>query len=73
MEDRCRARCVLVNGEVKSLTGGKHNHPPHLEKIIKIEKRSEPKDVSQMEYEWALDNFSDVEMGVEDIIIHNME
>lgn len=63
MEDRCRARCVLVNDQVKALTGGPHNHPPHSDKIAKIQKRSEPTEtVMQTEY-WQLDNLSDVEIG----------
>lgn len=66
VEERCRARCVLVNGIVKSLTGGPHNHPPHTDKIIKIQKRSEPME-SPMEY-WALENFSDVEIADDDIL-----
>lgn len=71
MEERCRARCVLVNGCVKALTGGSHNHPPHTEKIDKIQKRSEPiENVMHTEY-WSLENLSDVEIGdyQEDIII----
>lgn len=63
VEERCRARCVLVNGLVKSLTGGPHNHPPHTEKIEKIQKRSEPtENVIHTEY-WSLENLSDVEIG----------
>lgn len=54
---------MLVNGIVKSLTGGPHNHPPHTDKIDKIQKRSEPIE-STMEY-WALENLSDVEIGDE--------
>lgn len=63
VEERCRARCVLVNGLVKSLTGGPHNHPPHTEKIEKIQKRSEPtENIIHTEY-WSLENLSDVEIG----------
>lgn len=39
MEQRCRARCVIVDGKLKALTGGQHNHPPHTEKIQKICRR----------------------------------
>lgn len=39
MEQRCRARCVIVDGKLKALTGGEHNHPPHTEKIQKICRR----------------------------------
>lgn len=53
---------------VKSLTGGPHNHPPHTDKIIKIQKRSEPIE-SPLEY-WAMDdNQSDVEYAVDDDIV----
>lgn len=68
VEDRCRARCVLVNGIVKSLTGGPHNHPPHTDKIDKIQKRSEPIESTLYEY-WNLENLSDVEIGEDDIVI----
>lgn len=40
LEDRCRARCVIENGKIKSMTGGFHNHLPHTEKIAKILKRN---------------------------------
>lgn len=40
-DQRCRARCVVFNGVLKSLTGGPHNHLPHTEKIEKITKRNE--------------------------------
>lgn len=66
MEERCRARCVLVDGVVKSLTGGPHNHPQHTDKIMKIQKRSDP--IDSIEY-YEMDNFSDVEFGDEHIII----
>ncbi|KPU80826.1 uncharacterized protein Dana_GF18944, isoform M [Drosophila ananassae] len=39
-EMRCRSRCVLENGRLKSITGGLHNHPPHSEKIEKIVQRN---------------------------------
>lgn len=53
---------------VKSLTGGPHNHPPHTDKIIKIQKRSGPIE-SPLEY-WAMDdNQSDVEYAVDDDIV----
>lgn len=39
-ELRCRSRCVLENGRLKSITGGLHNHPPHSEKIEKIVQRN---------------------------------
>lgn len=58
MEDRCRARCVLVDGIVKTLTGGPHNHAPHIDKIAKILKRNDPaeyKDEPKIEY-WTMDN-----------------
>lgn len=67
VEERCRARCVLVNGVVKSLTGGPHNHMPHTDKIEKIEKRQTNPIDSTLEY-WAFENLSDVEIE-EDIII----
>lgn len=57
---------MLVNDVVKSLTGGPHNHPPHTDKIIKIQKRSEPID-SPLEY-WAMDD-TDVEYAVDDDIV----
>lgn len=38
-EERCRARCLVSGGKIVSLTGGKHNHPPHTEKIQKIFKK----------------------------------
>lgn len=40
-EERCKARCVIVDGMIKSLTGGEHNHPPHTDKINKITKRND--------------------------------
>lgn len=40
-DQRCRARCVIVNGVVKSMTGGPHNHSPHDEKINKFMRRNE--------------------------------
>lgn len=66
VEDRCRARCVLVNGIVKSLTGGQHNHLPHTDKIAKILKRqdeadSPPPSLNKVEY-WTMENLSDVEI-----------
>ncbi|KRG00205.1 uncharacterized protein Dwil_GK27753, partial [Drosophila willistoni] len=39
-EQRCRSRCVLENGKLKSITGGLHNHLPHTEKIDKIIQRN---------------------------------
>lgn len=36
ISQRCRARCMVVDGKLKALTGGGHNHPPHTEKIQKI-------------------------------------
>lgn len=66
VEERCRARCVLVDGLVKSLTGGAHNHPPHTDKINKIQKRTEP-DENNVEY-WSFENLSDVDMGDDDIV-----
>ncbi|XP_037728910.1 modifier of mdg4-like isoform X4 [Drosophila subpulchrella] len=39
-EMRCRSRCVLENGQLKSITGGLHNHEPHTEKIQKIIQRN---------------------------------
>lgn len=38
-EERCRARCLVSGGKIVSLTGGKHNHAPHTEKIQKIFKK----------------------------------
>lgn len=38
-EERCRARCLVSNGKIISFTGGKHNHPPHNDKIEKIVKK----------------------------------
>lgn len=59
MEERCRARCVLVDGMVKTLTGGPHNHLPHTEKIMKITKRNVLHDMkdddAKIEY-WTMDN-----------------
>lgn len=34
--DRCRARCVIVDGRVQAMTGGDHNHAPHTAKIQRI-------------------------------------
>lgn len=68
-EDRCRARCVLVNGCVKALTGGPHNHPPHTDKIDKIEKR-QTNVTNTLEY-WSFENLSDVEL--EDDIMTSLE
>lgn len=53
-EQRCRARCVIVNNSVQSMTGGPHNHQPHKEKIDKFMRRSEiidelPKDEELIE------------------------
>ncbi|KAG4068005.1 hypothetical protein HA402_010691 [Bradysia odoriphaga] len=39
VDQRCRARCVIVDDKLKALTGGQHNHPPHTEKIQKICRR----------------------------------
>ncbi|XP_016953878.1 modifier of mdg4 isoform X5 [Drosophila biarmipes] len=39
-EMRCRSRCVLENGQLKSITGGLHNHEPHTDKIEKIIQRN---------------------------------
>ncbi|XP_055594675.1 modifier of mdg4-like isoform X7 [Uranotaenia lowii] len=39
-EERCRARCVIINGRLSALTGTLHNHPPHTEKIAKISRRN---------------------------------
>lgn len=36
VEQRCRARCVILDGKIQAMTGGDHNHPPHTEKISKI-------------------------------------
>lgn len=38
-EERCRARCLVAEGRLISMTGGLHNHPPHTEKINKIFKK----------------------------------
>ena len=38
--ERCRARCVLEDGKLKSETGGLHNHPPHTEKIEEMIERN---------------------------------
>lgn len=72
IEDRCRARCVLVDGIVKNLTGGPHNHPPHTDKISKILKRSEVKEscipsLTKVEY-WTMDHLSDVEIDANDYL-----
>lgn len=40
-ELRCRARCVVVDDLVQSMTGGPHNHLPHKDKIEKFMRRSE--------------------------------
>ncbi|KQS38611.1 modifier of mdg4 isoform X3 [Drosophila erecta] len=45
-EMRCRSRCVLENGRLKSVTGGLHNHQPHTEKIDKIIQRNKMAAVS---------------------------
>lgn len=44
-EERCRARCLVSNGKIICLTGGKHNHPPHTEKIQKIFKKEKERTV----------------------------
>lgn len=36
VEQRCRARCVILNGRIQAMTGGEHKHPPHTDKIAKI-------------------------------------
>lgn len=38
--ERCRIRCVIENGKLKSISGGGHNHAPHTEKIEKMLERS---------------------------------
>lgn len=69
MEERCRARCVLVDGIVKTLTGGPHNHSPHTEKITKILKRNERnesnevRDEAKVEY-WMMDSLTDSSIQV---------
>lgn len=75
IEERCRARCVLVDGIVKALTGGQHNHAPHTEKILKIQKRSDPlnevpavQTVNKYEY-WTMENLSEAEFCDEDHMI----
>ncbi|XP_017003634.2 modifier of mdg4-like isoform X3 [Drosophila takahashii] len=45
-EMRCRSRCVLENGRLKSITGGPHNHQPHTEKIDKIIMRNKMASIS---------------------------
>jgi hypothetical protein len=44
-EERCRARCLVSNGKIICLTGGKHNHPPHTEKIQKIFKKEKDRTI----------------------------
>ncbi|XP_065073200.1 modifier of mdg4-like isoform X6 [Ochlerotatus camptorhynchus] len=39
-EERCRARCVIVDGRLSALTGTLHNHAAHTEKIAKISRRN---------------------------------
>jgi FLYWCH zinc finger domain len=39
-EERCRARCVVIDGQIKAMTGGPHNHPAHTQKIEKIRRRT---------------------------------
>jgi FLYWCH zinc finger domain len=41
-EERCRARCVIIDGQIKAMTGGPHNHPAHTQKIEKIRRRNSP-------------------------------
>lgn len=41
VEQRCRARCVILNGRIQAMTGGEHKHPPHTEKISKILQRNQ--------------------------------
>lgn len=71
-DERCRARCVLVDGIVKQLTGGPHNHMPHTEKIEKILKRSDTYENQQpttkVEY-WPMETLSDVEISEVDIVL----
>ncbi|XP_070505988.1 modifier of mdg4-like isoform X4 [Chironomus tepperi] len=38
-DERCRARCLISNGKIIAFTGGKHNHPPHTDKIERICKK----------------------------------
>lgn len=59
VEQRCRARCVIVDGEVQSLTGGQHNHPPHTDKINKISQRNEIFDESARFQADMMDNFTE--------------
>lgn len=59
VEQRCRARCVIVNGCVKSLTGGQHNHPPHTEKINKITRRNEIFDAATKFQAEMAENFAE--------------
>lgn len=42
---RCRARCVIIDGKIKAMTGGDHNHAPHTEKIEKILRRNQMVDM----------------------------
>lgn len=33
---RCHIRCVIEDGKLKGISGGRHGHPPHTEKIEKM-------------------------------------
>lgn len=41
VDQRCRARCVIENGKLKSCSGGYHNHAKHTDKIDKMVNRSQ--------------------------------
>lgn len=41
VDQRCRARCVIENGKLKSCSGGFHNHLPHTDKINKMVNKSQ--------------------------------
>lgn len=47
-EERCRARCLVSNGKIVSFTGGKHNHPPHTEKIEKICRKEKERSIKNV-------------------------
>lgn len=69
VDQRCRARCVIEDGQLRSLTGGEHNHGPHTEKIAKILRRNRLTDEHQTYLQHQsfadneVDNLADAKSG----------
>lgn len=49
--ERCKARCVIVDRQLKALTGSKHNHPPHKAKIEKFTQKHNMRIMNQIKME----------------------